>query len=98
MNNRNLLIDFLNNCQEKRQMPVIDDDNTHIVDDYLRQQNLQQCNVSGSLPLPTEADASAYANGAFGYEDDAYDKERGFMSGYQWTVDWINSKADGNDC
>lgn len=64
---------------------------------WLLSQNSVKLPVSGSLLLPTEADASAYAIGAFGYEADADDKERGFMSGYQWTVDWIYSKLGGND-
>ncbi len=38
--------------------------------------------------LPTEKDADEYANGAFGYERDSYDREQAFLSG----VDWMRCK------
>ena len=31
--------------------------------------------------LPTDDDAEKYANGAFGFDSDSYEKERAFISG-----------------
>ena len=49
MNNKELLMDFLKfhykENPHRRELT-----NEKDVEDYLRQQNLQQCNVSGSLP------------------------------------------------
>ena len=49
MNNKELLIDFINYAKSEYGMPIHKIDIEPLVDDYLRQQNLQQCDVSGSL-------------------------------------------------
>ena len=36
MSNRTVLIDFLNYCQNKRKVPILDEDNTKLVDNFLR--------------------------------------------------------------
>ena len=41
MTNRDLLIDFLNYCQEVRRVPLLDEDNTSLVDDFIESQNIQ---------------------------------------------------------
>lgn len=51
----------------------------------------QQTNVGGFL-IPAKKDAQNYANGAFGFDEGADDKEQAFLSGYDWTIDWIKSK------
>ena len=46
--------------------------------------------------LPTDKDAEHYANGAFGFESDSYDKERAFMSGVDWMRNELSRKLEGN--
>lgn len=50
MNNKELLIDFIEYAKSRHVMPILHSNIEVLVDDYLRQQNLLQCNVSGELP------------------------------------------------
>jgi hypothetical protein len=52
MNNKELLIDFIEYAKSRHVMPILHSNIEPLVDDYLHQQNLQQCNVSGALPHP----------------------------------------------
>lgn len=65
--------------------------------ELVKDADLRKYNIIGSLPLPTEYDAEEYANKYFKIYDDSYERQRDFVSGYKWTVDWINSKVGGND-
>jgi hypothetical protein len=44
------------------------------------------------LHLPTDAEIEKYSNGNFGFEGDTYAQERAFISGCEWTRDWIRDK------
>lgn len=46
MNNKELLIDFIEYAKSRHVMPILHSNIEPLVDDYLRQQNLQQCSVS----------------------------------------------------
>lgn len=54
MNNKELLIDFIEYVKSRHIMPILHSNIEPLVDDYLHQQNLQQCNVSGALPQEIE--------------------------------------------
>lgn len=42
--------------------------------------------------LPTEKEAQKYCNGAFGFDSNSSDKEHGFISGYDWTINLIKHR------
>ena len=41
--------------------------------------------------LPSEKECKEYANGAFGYDENSFDKEYAFLSGTDWMRDHFNS-------
>jgi hypothetical protein len=41
--------------------------------------------------LPSEKECEEYANGAFGYDENSFDKEYAFLSGTDWMRDHFNS-------
>lgn len=51
MNNKELLIDFIEYAKSRHVMPILHSNIEPLVDDYLRQQNLQQCSVSSSADV-----------------------------------------------
>jgi len=50
MTNKELLIDFIEYAKSRHVMPILYSNIEPLVDDYLNQQNLQPCNISGSSP------------------------------------------------
>jgi len=65
MNNKELLIDFIEYAKSRHIMPILHSNIEPLVDDYLRQQNLQQCNVIRSVCSHPKAE---WKNTPWGYK------------------------------
>ena len=63
MYNKELLIDFIEYAKSMHVMPILHSNIEPLVDDYLRQQNLQQCSVMRSVCFNDCGDTLISPNG-----------------------------------